>query len=363
MPGILHLYPAQCDFQTRRSIDSLKAILGGEIPMTEMAVGPGVRYSNIPRAILALRSAELSRTHIAQAWGPAELVVAAMSGFSSIVFTPQSPVPRDWVKFVNPILRRRRVEIVLPVSNSKKIMGDLGWPVSSSRVISPGVDFARMGGANRRLRAELGLADSDLLLLAPGESFRPALHWRYIWSTAILSVVDERYRLMTWGRGPLVDSLSRFVKAQQREHILVQAEQVLGRSIEFEDLASIADVAVFSARPSGAILAEQICMAAELPIVAGAGAAGTEFLRHGVTALIEPNPTPRRMAQCVLDLRNDPALRIAMSRAAQKMARDHLSVERFAGQWRDVYRDFAGLDNLDSKQQSDCGAAPVAVTS
>jgi hypothetical protein len=363
MPGILHLYPAQCDFQTRRSIDSLKAILGGEIPMTEMAIGPGVRYSNIPRAVLALRSAKLSRTHVAHAWGPAELVVAAMAGFSSIIFSPQSPVAREWAKFVNPILRHRRIEIILPVSNARKILGDLAWSASSTRTISPGIELARLSTAKQSLRGELGLADSHLLLLAPGESVRAALHWRCIWSTAILNVVDERYRLITWGRGPLVDSLSRFVKAQQREDILIQAEKVLGRRIEFEDLAAIADVAILSARPSGSILAEQICIAAGLPIVAGAGAAGTEFLRHGVTAIIEPDPTPRRMAQCVLDLKNDAALRTAISIAAGNMARDQFSIERFLSEWRDVYCEFAGLNQFDPQQQSDCGAAPVAVTS
>jgi len=360
MPGILHLYPAQCDFQTQRSIESLKTTLGGEIPMDAMAIGPGGRFSNPPRAILALRARKMPQTHIAQAWGPAELIVAAMSGFSRIVFSPQSEIPDKWAGFVGAILRRRPVEIVLPSAALRKFFVDRNAP--ECRVISPGVDFARVRPANPRLRAELGLADSDLVLLAAGESTREAMHRRCVWSTAILSVVNERYRLLTWGRGPSVGALARFAKAQQREHILVQTEKVLTRSVEFEDLAAISDFAIMSARPVASILCEHICMAAGLPIVAAAGDASNGFLQDRVTALVEAYPTPRRLAQCILDLQKDAVLRSAISKAAQSTAREHLSIERFAGEWRRVYSDFSGLSSSFPIERSDCSQPAIAVT-
>src|SRR5258708_7862315 len=98
MLGILHLHPTEIDLQTKRSIEFLRADLANEIPMSAIAIGPGGKWSNIPRAVLGVRSAGLANANIAHVWGTAELVVAAAAGFKSIIFSPQSPVPEKWRK-------------------------------------------------------------------------------------------------------------------------------------------------------------------------------------------------------------------------------------------------------------------------
>jgi glycosyltransferase involved in cell wall biosynthesis len=337
MLGVLHLYPARCDFQTQRCLELLLKNLGTEMSMTASSLGPGGDFGNLPVAIFRLRSAGVARTHIAHAWGPAELAAAAAAGFSRIVFSPQGPIHPEWWPWIGAIFRRRDVEIVCPTSALRDVFISHGAPAGRCRVISPAVDVSRFNGSGRKLRSSLGLADSDIVLLAPGESTRGVFHNYSLWAAAILNVLDPQWRLLIWGRGPMVDSLERFAATVGRDSLFVDAEKRLGSAVDFEQIACAADAALVFADAKAPVLPLSTCMAAGVPIVAAETAGSREFLQNQITALLEPSATPRKLAERMLALQKDPALRRKIAEAARLQAIDRFSVARYVADWRGVY--------------------------
>jgi glycosyltransferase involved in cell wall biosynthesis len=337
MLGVLHLHPAKCDFQTQRCLELLLKSLGPEMSMTTSSLGPGGNFGNPLVATFRLRYSGLTHTHIAHAWGPAELVAAAGAGFSRIIFSPQGRIHPNWWPWIGAIFRRREVEIVCPTAASRDICIWRGAPAGHCRVISPAVDVSRFNGSGRKLRASLGLADSDIVLLAPGESIREVFHRRSLWAAAILHVLDPQWRLLIWGRGPMVDSLERFAATVGRDCLLVDAEKRLGRAVDFEQVACAADAAMVFADTMAPVLPLSTCMAAGVPIVAAETAGSREILQDQITAFLEPSATPRKLAQRMLDLQKDPALGRRIADAARIQAIDRFSVGRYVAEWRRVY--------------------------
>ncbi|MGD0461990.1 MAG: glycosyltransferase [Tepidisphaeraceae bacterium] len=302
-----------------------------------MSIGPGGDFANLPQAIVAMRSSRGPRARFVHAWGPAELIAAAASPSSRIIFSPQAPVSRTWLPWINLILRRRRVEIVFPTATLRDAFIERGMAGDQCHVIHPGVDLDRLCDPDANMRADLGLAESDVVLLAPGESTSEAAHRSSIWSAAILNFMDERYRLLTWGRGPCVRSLDRFTRTGRQDHLLIQAEKRLHRALDFEQIIHAASAAIVSAEALAPVLPLFICMAGGLPIVAAKTAASDEFLKDNVTALIEPSSSPRRLAQRVLDLQADPSLKRSIAESARAEASERFSAARFIENWQKFY--------------------------
>jgi glycosyltransferase involved in cell wall biosynthesis len=254
-------------------------------------------------------------------------------------------VNRSWLPWIKFVLRCRRIELVFPSATLRDSFIDRGIVSDDCHVIHPGVDLDRLCEPDAGLRGDLGLAESDLVLLAPGESITEAMHRSSIWSTAILHFLDERYRLLIWDRGPCVESLVRFTRSGRHEQVLVRAEHQLHRPVDFEQIIPAANAAIVSAEALAPTLPLFICMAAGLPIVAAKNAAIDEFLKDNVTALIEPSSTPRRLAQRVLDLQSDSSLKHNIAEAARAEAREKYSEARFVENWHQLYGRFGSDDS------------------
>jgi glycosyltransferase involved in cell wall biosynthesis len=336
MGGVLHLHPVQCDFQTRRSIEPLIRSVGGGASVEARSIGAGGDFRSLTAAARALRSMGNSTWPIVQAWGPVELIAATVAGCRRIIFSPQAPTPRKWARWTGVILRRWPIEIVCPTKSLCDLFIDNGVPAGRCRVIYPAVSVDRVRPMPN-IRAELGFTDSDIVLLAPGESSGDADHRGALWSAAILNVLDERFRLLTWGRGPAGDALRKFAKCLRQEQMLVQAERRLGHTIEFESLVCAADAAIIAAPGIVQTLPIQVCMAAGLPVVASASATLGEILDDEVTALMNIRSTPRTLAQRVLDLLHDPDLRRNIVRAARDAAQSRVYEIQFIAEWKGLY--------------------------
>jgi glycosyltransferase involved in cell wall biosynthesis len=344
MLGVLHLHPPRCDFQTQRCLEILFKNVGCELAMTSLSIGPGGKCQNLPEAVFRLRRARYDRTHIAHAWGPAELLAAAAAGFSNLVFSPQARIQPKWWKWIELILRNRRVEVVCPTQFVRRAFISHGANPERCRVIYPAVDASRLNGTNREIRARLGLKESDLVLLAPGESFRDASHTSALWAAAILNFLNPRYRLLIWGRGPMVESMKRFARVAASDALLVIAEAAIGGEIDFEQIVPAADAALFCARAPSPILPLGVCLSAGLAVVASESEEMREFLQDDVNALVEPSVNPRRLAQRVRELQDDPSARQRLAQAARSTGGAQFSIARFTEDWRAVYSRMNGSD-------------------
>ncbi len=305
--------------------------------MTSISIGPGGKYQNLPEAIFRLRCARYDQTHIVHAWGPTELLAAAAAGYSNLIFSPQTRIHPKWWKWIELILRNRDVQVVCPTLFAQETLVAHGANPDRCRVIYPAVDAGRLNGTDPDIRARLGLAETDLVLLAAGESFRDASHTSALWAAAILNFLNPRYRLLIWGRGPMVESMRRFERVTSSDHLLVTAESVLGGEIDFEQIVPAADMVLFCARAPSPILPLGVCLYAGLPVVALVSAETREFLRDDVNALVEPSVNPRRLAQRMRELQNDPLARQRLGHAARTTGADRFSVATFCEEWRNVY--------------------------
>lgn len=344
MLRILHLHPPRCDFQTQRCLEQLFKNKGDEFALTSRSIGPGGDYQNLPEAIFRWRFGHRDQFDLVHAWTPADLVVAAAAGFSRLIFSPQARIhPNSW-RWIERILRKDNVEIVCPTLFMQNMLISHGANPDRCRVISPAVDLDRLSSADPDIRDRLGLSKSDLVLLAPGESLRESAHVSSLWATAILNFLDPNYRLLVWARGPMVNSLRRFARVSAIERLLVLAEPSLGERVDFEQIAPLGDLALFCGRKASPVLPLGVCLAAALPVVASQSPETNEFLQNGVNALVEPSVNPRRLAQAVRDLQNDPGRRERLAQAGRSTAADRFSVSRFIEAWRKVYSRSAVLN-------------------
>jgi glycosyltransferase involved in cell wall biosynthesis len=215
-------------------------------------------------------------------------------------------------------------------------------PSEKCHLIRPGVDFARI---RRRkdpaFRAALGLADTDYVLLAAGESTLAASHEDAIWAAGILQKLDPRYKLLLWGRGPRLPALEQFHRAVGDIPLVHIAEQRLGRAVDFEELLPAADLIINSATGSVSLLPLQIVMAAALPIVSTVTYTASELLEDHHTALMAPQHSPRLLAQRILELREDPTLQWQLADTARAEAYEFFPLTHFLEEYRQLYRQLA----------------------
>jgi glycosyltransferase involved in cell wall biosynthesis len=358
---VLHLLGRPPDYQTARAVEPLsrgEALSGGATLSAASArgavvdrvdIGPRGRWRNLPVAVLGLRrlAGDLDLVHC---WDEQALVVAAFAGARRVVYSPQAVPDSAGVRWLRAVMGYRDVQVVCPSTAVRRHLVGRGVPLDRCHLARPGVDFARVRRRpDAALRAALGLAPDDFVLLAPGESTDPADHFLAVWAASILHVLDDRYRLLLWGRGRRAANVVARARKMAQPRLLVVADERLagerlsaggapaGRPVAFEDLAAAADAALVTASGPMAGLSVAACMAAALPIVSVTTAATAELLEDRYTALMVRDPKPRLLAEKVLALREDAGLRWKLADAARAEAYALWPLSAFMGRWRQVY--------------------------
>ncbi len=333
MKRLLLLAETGMDLQGRRAVASLRNHLGADFSITENSVPAEATLMQL-RLLRGIRAEQFALIH---AWGLQALLVAAMGHAGPIAFSFTSFPTRSRVRWLRAAMDYRDIHLICPTSTMHRFCIERGVPIERCHLIRPGVEFGRV---NRRrdtkLRLALGLADQDHALLLPGECTREADHLTAVWATSVLNHLHPKYRLLHWGRGERVGRLVRFAEEQKQPHILVLAEQRLGRSVEFEELLPAADSVLISASGSISTLPIAICMAAGLPIVSTVTPEVAELLEDRHTALMVPRSSSRTIAQRVMDLQADKNAQWSLADMAKTEAFEYFAHSRFMNQYRAV---------------------------
>ncbi|MGH7214398.1 MAG: glycosyltransferase [Tepidisphaeraceae bacterium] len=343
MTRVLHLMPTDADFQTARAVEQLSVGSAGQNVV--VTIGHGGTYPTALAAGIALRRRRhgSDATAIVHAWGGEALIVAALATRGPLVYSPAPSPSKRSVRWARAVAGHREVQVVCPTSTLRRLHVERGVALERCHLIRPGVDFARIKRRrNPALRAALGLAESDVVLLVPGESTREAHHERALWAAAILGELDPKYRLLLWGRGPRAVVCERFAVKLHQSDLAVLAEQRLGRRVEFEELLAATDIVLATPRGLVPTLPLSICMAAALPIVSTTTYTATELLANRHTALLVTKPVPRLLAQRVLELLDDRGIQWTISDMARTEAYEYFAQTRFLEQFRALYRQVAG---------------------
>jgi glycosyltransferase involved in cell wall biosynthesis len=342
MVQVLHLMGCQPDLQSERTSQTIRRAAGPDLEITIRMIGRGGYYLNAGRAALALRFGRGILFDIVHAWDEPS-VIAACGSPSPIVFSPSRPptlAPR-WLRMA---MVYRNGTVIANTHAMKRALIGRGIPAFRCNLIPPAVEVSRISSAQRdSIREVLGISDDDRVVLAPGESTRSAGHLLALHTLSILHVLDERYRLLLWGRGACAGAVARLAGRLRQPRLLIAAEQKLRRHIAFEDLLAAADVALVTSTALAPSLPIVQCLAAGLPIVAAENEATGELLGAGQTAVIVPQPAPRLLAKATLDLIEDPARAAEMANAALADAVRRFDPRYATASYFSLYRQLAGV--------------------
>jgi len=340
MARALHLLPPSPEFQTRRAADQLRGAVA-DLVKIDLHPMPRPHWTRVVRTALALRGKTLRAYDVVHAFDAVSLNVAAMGGATKIIYSPSAFPTLGAVKWLRSVMGVRNVQVVCPTSTMRRAYVERGVPFERCHLIRPAVDFSKI---NRRrdatLRAALGYTDTDVVLLAPGETVRNGGHLEAAWVGVVMNQLDAKFQTMIWGRGPYVAQAERFATNVCGEGFLRNAEKRLGRRLEFEELLPAADVVVVAPTVPVPTLPIAICMAAALPIVATVTYTVSELLEDRHSALMVPAPRQRLISRRILDLMQDTQLQWSISDVARTEAYEYFSASRFNQQWRDVYNQF-----------------------
>jgi glycosyltransferase involved in cell wall biosynthesis len=335
MIRVLHLFSRQPTLQTEHGVSLLTDPTRNEFQSATSTIGRGGQFRSVLGAGAALRFAH-SGLDLIHAWDPPAFVAAVASGLP-VVFSPTVRVKRgSWSWLATAAYAD--VHVVSPTAWACDQQVKSGLPAERCHVVVPGLE-STPGSINPDpdLRDRLAISASQFVILAPGESSRAARH-RVAWhAAAILRVLDERFRLLIWGRGPeaqLVRNLS--VRVQQAD-LVIDAEKRLGREVSFEELAGAADAALVTGSSDASLLPAAVCASAGLPIVATESAAIREAFGTNEIAVVARKDV-RTLSQRLLELHEHPEQRARLGAAAKARAARVFDPHRFVGEYSRLYQ-------------------------
>lgn len=352
---VVQLFDPAAGFSAGRAAEVLSSSLGPAFRVdVEKVAGAGVA------AVRRLRNRAMGSRDLIHAIGTRALTVAAIGGGGGpIIFTPDDNPSSRQLGWLRAAMTCRNIQILCPSGPLRRRLVERGIPIHRCHAVRPGVDFSRIRKQpDPALRAALGFDDTDRVLLLVGESTRPSGHAEALWAAAILHVLDPRWKVLAWGRGPRSDSLVHFARSQRHATLLALAERRLGRPVEFEDLFPAA--ALLLVTPTGPVpsLPIAIAMASGLPIVGTASRIVGEMLEDRHTALLAASGSARALARRVLDLIEDPTLQRAIGDRARAKASQHFPLTRFIEQHRTLYSQLAAGATVTLADAAQLSVAP-----
>jgi glycosyltransferase involved in cell wall biosynthesis len=167
-----------------------------------------------------------------------------------------------------------------------------------------------------RFREELGIADGVPLVGTVGNFTAKKAHRRLIEAAAQIRAKVPEVKVVLVGHGPLEGSLREQVRASGLEETVVFA----GYREDAPRVAAAFDVFVLSSEYEGLPLALLEAMARARPVVATRAGGIPEVVEDGTTALLVPPEDPPAIADAVVKLLADPALRLRLGEGARERA-------------------------------------------
>jgi glycosyltransferase involved in cell wall biosynthesis len=347
MVHVLHLTCTTADLQSAHTALAIRRAAGEPqagkgVHLTTRTIGRGGAYRHAGHGALSLRFGRGTLFDVVHAFDVPSLM-AACAGPAPIVFSPSGPPAIAPALLTAAMVYRNGTVIANSAALRRRLIAQ-GVPAPRCDVIPSPIDIGQIPPQrDEPFRAALGIGPEDRILLAPGESTQGSGHILSLHAASILHVLDPRCRLLVWGRGPTLPHLRHLAGSLRQPLVLVVAEERLGRRIDFEALLGAADVALVTA--SGVVPSAPIamCMAAGLPIVAGAGPVTSELLTDGRTASLAPKLAPRVIAQQLLQTLENPTRAAALGQAARSDAARRFESRASAGRFLGLYRQIAGV--------------------
>jgi sugar transferase (PEP-CTERM/EpsH1 system associated) len=227
---------------------------------------------------------------------------------------------------------------VISVSKELKdyLVNEVGLPPEKVTVIYNAVNCnpSHPSGNPDDLQHELGLNDDCPVVGIVGRLVPVKDHGTLLKATARMFAAVPQVRLLVVGEGPLRAEL----EALARELQIVDRVMFLGHRYDVPNLLPLMDVAVLCSLHEGSSLTLLEAMAAGRAVVATAVGGNPELVLDGVTGLLVPARSPEALADAIVTLLRDPALRASMGQAGKNRVKEHFSIETMVQSYESLYR-------------------------
>jgi glycosyltransferase involved in cell wall biosynthesis len=234
----------------------------------------------------------------------------------------------------------RCVDYYIAVShaNARFLVQGKRLPARKVRTIHNGSDlrrFAPVESSQPGLRAQLGFAPDDLVLLAAARLEPQKGHCVLLDALPLVRRDFPNVRLVCLGDGALRGQLER----QVRDLRLSDAVRFVGYQTDIPRWLSLADVTVLPSFFEGLPLIAIESLAAERPMVATAVDGTPEVILDGRTGFTVPPGDAPSLAEAIGRLLRDPDLRRRFGRAGRSFVLEHFTQERQVAQTQQLYFD------------------------
>ena len=293
------------------------------------------------RTFLARTNPDVVHTHL----GYSDFLGAVAAGqlglpvVSSVHVTAWAAGGRDTVKTALTALAQRwAVSRTLAVSHAARtaLVGH-GVPADRVVVVHNGIQGSPRPGAGRQVRAQLGIADDDLVVAMVSVLRGGKGHDVMVEAVTRLRPLVPRLRLLVVGDGPSRAEVEGCLRP------LGQTAVMTGHREDVMDVLDAIDVLCLPSRAEAfpTILLE--AMAARVPVVASAVGGVPEIVVDGVTGSLVPTPVRDvELAEALLPYLESPEGRAAAGRAGRARFEEAFTAERWIDRTRLVYDDVLG---------------------
>ena len=201
---------------------------------------------------------------------------------------------------------------------------DTMWPTRQAdyEVLIHGIDTQAVPAppdARARLRDELGVGDNDVLALTVANLRRNKDYPNILKAAKLASDIEPRLQFAAVGQGPLLDE----VKAVHAELGLGNRFRLLGFRRDVHELMAAADLFLLGSIHEGLPVAVMEAFAAGLPVVATSVGGLPQQVREGREGLLVPRSDHEELAEALVTVARDDALRRRMGEAAGERASDY----------------------------------------
>jgi glycosyltransferase involved in cell wall biosynthesis len=209
------------------------------------------------------------------------------------------------------------------------------------RVVENGVDLPVLQAPPALSRNDLGIPSDAFLVGTIGRISSQKDPATFVQAAKLVSVAAPEAHFVTAGDGPLLAELRVMV----RENGLADRFHVLGWRDDALEVLKLFDVFLITSRYEGGSFAVLEAAGAGRPIVACDSPGVGPLLDSGATALLAPPGNPRKVAEAVLNLRNDAKMAQELAaRAFEEVAwprRLPVMVEAWGALYRSLLEDEA----------------------
>ncbi len=249
---------------------------------------------------------------------------------------------RDKQPLRRTVFRRLAFELahcVLSVSHQLKELHArrTGFAADRIRVIHNGVDGNRFFPApatRARVRGELGLAEDEFCIGCIGNLLPVKDHLTMLRAVERIGAQCRRWRLVIVGEGSERPKLEAFIAEHPacREHVVLT-----GTSDRVPELLQAMDVYVLPSLSEGISNSLLEAMSSGLPVLATATGGNPEVVVDGESGLLFPVGDDGKLAEQLILLQRQPAMRAQLAQQAIRRMREEFSIDSMVRKYAQLY--------------------------